>query len=152
MSEPRKISELIPKNNPVGADYYPIVDTEAVPPETKRVTIASVLALFNAGFDGNKTDLTISGSNTVYTINNNVVSNLKLATMPADTVKANITGTVGPAADVTKNAFRTWLGPGISQDPGSPSPISLIWAGTIINYNNIVSPPGPATTTLHIII
>ena len=81
--------------------------------------------------DGDKGDITVSNSGSVWLVDNGAITNTKLATMPADTVKANITGTVGPAADVTKNDFRTWLGPGISQDPASPLPISLIWAGPL---------------------
>jgi Protein of unknown function (DUF2793) len=51
--------------------------------------------------DGDKGDITISGSGTVWTIDNATISNAKLAAMPAFSFKANATSSAGPAQDLS---------------------------------------------------
>lgn len=51
--------------------------------------------------DGDKGDITISSSGTVYTIDASVVSNSKMANMTASTIKANVTGGSAAPTDST---------------------------------------------------
>lgn len=61
--------------------------------------------------DGDKGDITVSGGGTVFTIDPNTVSNGKLAQMPAQTVKANLTGATASPQDVTVTALGAAITP-----------------------------------------
>lgn len=51
--------------------------------------------------DGDKGDITVSGGGTAFTVDPNTVTNAKLAQMPPQTVKANLTSATASTADVS---------------------------------------------------
>jgi hypothetical protein len=68
------------------------------------LTIASTAAGVT---DGDKGDITVSGSGTTWTIDSNTVSNAKLAQMPLFTIKANNTGFSAVPTDINIAALTT---------------------------------------------
>src|SRR5882757_4409527 len=50
--------------------------------------------------DGDKGDITVSGGGTVFTVDPNTITNAKIAQMPPQTVKANLTTSTANASDV----------------------------------------------------
>jgi hypothetical protein len=59
--------------------------------------------------DGDKTDITVSGAGTIWTIDNSVVTNAKSANMVASTMKGRGAGSTGAPQDLTPSQARTIL-------------------------------------------
>lgn len=59
--------------------------------------------------DGDKTDITVSGTGTVWTIDNNVVTNAKAADVPTATIKGRVTAATGDPEDLTAAQAKTVL-------------------------------------------
>ena len=78
---------------------------------TKLATTAFVTSAISASSipDGDKGDIVVSGTGTVFTIDTNVVSNAKLAQMTTNTIKGNNTGSTANAADLTVSQVKTML-------------------------------------------
>jgi hypothetical protein len=60
--------------------------------------------------DGDKGDVSVSGNGTTFTVNGGKITNEKLATMAAFTLKGNDGATAGPAKDLPASAARIALG------------------------------------------
>lgn len=91
--------------------------------------------------DGDKGDITVSSSGSVWTIDNSVVSNVKMANMSADTIKGRANGAgAGAPQDLTATQVRTIInvasGAGISQ-----------LASTISDFGTAALAAAPAETT-----
>lgn len=77
---------------------------------TKRYVDGVVSSAISGGIaDGDKGDITVTGTGAVWTIDNGVVSNAKLANMSASTIKANLTSSAAVPIDATGAQITTLL-------------------------------------------
>lgn len=130
-----------------------VADITATANNRVLARIGNVLAFYDTTLipatvaDGNYGDITVSGTGSVWTINNNVVSNAKLAQVPTSTFKGRTTAGTGNAEDLTAtqatallNAFSSTL-KGLAPASG----------GGTVNYLRAdgiwASPPGLGTVT-----
>lgn len=99
----------IPQNP--GTDFT--VATSTITFTTAPASGLSCFIIANAGYtnpsDGNKGDITLSVSGTVWTINNNVVTNAKLAQVATATIKGRVTAATGNVEDLTGTQVTTLL-------------------------------------------
>ena len=78
---------------------------------TRLATTAFVQAAVTAGAvsDGDKGDIVVTGSGSIWTIEDDAVSNAKLADMPTGTIKGRTASGTGDAQDLTTAQVRTML-------------------------------------------
>lgn len=57
--------------------------------------------------DGNKGDITVSGSGTAWAVNSDAIDNAKAANMAANTIKGRVTASTGDPEDLTPTQVRT---------------------------------------------
>ncbi len=85
--------------------------------------------------DGNRGDVTVSGGGTTWTVNSNVITNAKQATMADSTIKGRATGAgSGNPTDLTPSQVRTIInvedGATADQTPAEIASMQQNWRGT----------------------
>lgn len=76
------------------------------------------IAITGSVSDGDKGDVTVSGSGATWTIDNDVVTNAKLANVATATIKGRATAGTGDPEDLTASQAKTLLAIGISDVSG----------------------------------
>lgn len=111
-----------------GGTFFLHEDNNAAsdPPEENLGTAITIeeadarYALAGGGIsDGDKGDVTVSASGTVWTIDSGVVNNAKLATVATSTIKGRTTAGTGAVEDLTPAQGRTVLGLGTASTTAS---------------------------------
>ena len=94
-----------------GTDYT--VSTSTITFTTAPASNLDCFIIANGGYasvsDGDKGDITVSGTGTVWTIDNNVVTNAKLAQVATATLKGRVTAATGNVEDLTGTQATTLL-------------------------------------------
>lgn len=76
---------------------------------TTKTYVDTEIAAIGGISDGDKGDITVSGSGSVWTIDSGVVSNSKMASMADDTIKGNVSGVSAAPSDLTATQVRTMI-------------------------------------------
>jgi hypothetical protein len=89
--------------------------------------------------DGDKTDITVSSAGTVWTIDNNVVTNAKAADVPTATIKGRVTAGTGDPEDLTAAQVRTLLNVADGATPNATHTGDVTGATALTIANNAVT-------------
>lgn len=98
-----KISEMSAAGTLTGAELLEVVQSG----NTRRSTAAAIAAL--ALVDGDKGDVTVSASGATWTVDNDAITNAKLANVNTQTIKGRTTASSGDPEDLTAAQASTLL-------------------------------------------
>lgn len=129
----------------------PLVPTAApADNSTKAASTAFVQAAITAASipDGDKGDLTVAGSGSVWTIDADVVTNAKLANVAASTLKGRVTAGTGDPEDLTVGQVRTLLSiNNVDNTSDANKPVSTAQQAALNLKADLVSPAMTGTPT-----
>lgn len=133
-------------------DVSPIVPTAAPgDSSTKAASTAFVAAAVTSGSvaDGDKGDITVSGSGSVWTIDTSAVSNTKLANVATNTFKGRVSAGSGDVQDLTVAQVKTALAiNNVDNTSDANKPVSTAVQTALdlkINTSLMAAPNGVAT-------